>query len=262
MQPDPRYLPVCDRMPPISLEEMDAIRLMNRVDTKYVTNGDKLVAVLEDAAAAGYRICEIEGKRISGYNSLYYDTDGLQMYLAHHNGRKTRQKVRVRTYEVNGETYLEIKRKQNNGRTKKKRVRMDPDCFSRLADDAAAVQFLHTYSWFKVSELSPALTTEFNRITLVNPGRTERLTIDMQLHFTNYRNGREAGLGDAVIIELKQDGRIPSQMRNILLQHRIHPLRISKYCIGSVMTTPGLKANRFKERFHQLEKIANIIINK
>ena len=94
MQPDPRYLPVCDRMPPISLEEMDAIRLMNRVDTKYVTNGDKLVAVLEDAAAAGYRICEIEGKRISGYNSLYYDTDGLQMYLAHHNGRKTRQKAR------------------------------------------------------------------------------------------------------------------------------------------------------------------------
>ena len=33
-------------MEPITLEEMDAIKLMNRVDTKFVTSGDVLRDVL------------------------------------------------------------------------------------------------------------------------------------------------------------------------------------------------------------------------
>ena len=52
---------------PITLAEMDAIKLMNRVDTKYLTDEATLVQVLADAAAAGYRALETEGEKLSPY---------------------------------------------------------------------------------------------------------------------------------------------------------------------------------------------------
>ena len=94
---------VVGKMEAVSLEEMSAVSLMNRVDTKYLTTAAKLGLVLEDAYRAGYRICEIEGQRRLSYASVYYDTPDLQMFTAHRNGKKTRQKVRVRTYLVDGQ---------------------------------------------------------------------------------------------------------------------------------------------------------------
>ena len=37
------------------------------------------------------------------------------MYLAHHNGKKRREKIRVRTYEVSGISFLEVKNSQLPG---------------------------------------------------------------------------------------------------------------------------------------------------
>ena len=91
----------------------------------------------------------------------------------------------------------------------------------------------------------------------MNPGKTERLTIDMDLHFHNYVTGRDGNMADAVIIELKQDGRLASPMRDILSRHRVKPYRISKYIIGTVLTDPGAKDNRFKEKIRYVEKITN-----
>ena len=44
-----------DALRPITLEEMDSVKLLNRIDSKYLTNEAGLVSVLQDAAAAGYR---------------------------------------------------------------------------------------------------------------------------------------------------------------------------------------------------------------
>ena len=90
---------------------------------------------------------------------------------------------------------------------------------------------------------------------LVNPGKTERLTIDTSVHVQNIRNGRKSDLRDAVIIELKQDGRASSTMKGILLDHRVKPLRISKYCIGTTLTDSDIKHNRFKEKVRAIEKV-------
>ena len=46
------------------------------------------------------------------------------MYLAHQNGRVIREKIRVRTYVSSGLTFLEVKNKNNKGRTDKKRIRV------------------------------------------------------------------------------------------------------------------------------------------
>lgn len=41
------------------------------------------------------------------------------MYRMHHCGKKVREKIRVRTYLDTNDTFLEIKNKNNHGRTKK-----------------------------------------------------------------------------------------------------------------------------------------------
>jgi len=254
---DFRSLPVWERMEGISLDEMDSIKLMNRIDTKFVTNEATLVSILDEACKQGYRVCTIDGQQVLGYYSVYYDTPDLYCYTIHETGKKVRQKVRVRTYMISDVTYLEIKRKNNKGRTKKKRIQIPLDQRLDFSENQEAVDFLEDKSWFNAEQLSPECTTEFDRITLVNAAKTERLTIDMNLHFHNFRTGLDGDLKDAVIIELKQDGKAASQMKNILLDFRVHPYRISKYCMGIVLTEPSARTNRFKKKIRYIEKTIN-----
>ena len=233
---------------------MDSVKLLNRIDSKYLTSEAGLEAVLRDAAVAGYRALVVEGKKLSRYTSVYYDTPELRMFLDHHNRRLVRQKVRTRTYVESGQAFLEIKRKNNHGRTKKKRMEIPPGELMDFGSDKAACEYLAAKSWFTEPELSPVLDTRFKRITLVNPAMTERLTIDTCLEFTNFRNGHNASLQDTVIIELKQDGRARSQMKGILLDHRIKPIRVSKYCIAVTLTDPEVKSGRFKPKVKIIEK--------
>ena len=106
---------------PISLSEMESVKLMNRIDTKYAVPLSMLPAILE-SAKPNYYAQEIDGKRIASYDTMYYDTDTLDMYLRHHDRQLVRQKIRVRQYVDSHLTFLEIKRKNNKGRTSKKRI--------------------------------------------------------------------------------------------------------------------------------------------
>lgn len=244
-------------IPSITLEEMDGVKLLNRIDSKYLTNEATLLEVLADARAAGYRALEAEGEKVSPYNSVYFDTPELKMFLDHHNRRLVRQKVRTREYVNSGTAFLEIKRKNNHGRTKKKRIGIAEYEMMEFGGDPAACAYLEKHSWFTVGDLRPVLSTAFRRITLVNPAMTERLTIDTSLLFTNFRTGKKASLQDAVIIELKQDGHAASQMKGILLQRRVKPVRVSKYCIAVTLTDPSIKSGRFKVKVRTIEKIIN-----
>ena len=258
--PEARHISLADplaALAPISLEEMDAIKLMNRIDTKYLTDEGHLVEILRDAAQTGYRVLETAGERLSPYDSVYYDTAGLKMFCDHHNRRLKRQKVRTRHYVLSGDAFLEIKRKNNKGRTSKKRIAIPVAELYGFSGDAPACDYLSAKSWFRSDELSPSVETVFSRITLVDPDRTERLTIDTCVRFRNLRTGRDASLRDAVVIELKQDGRVESRMKRILLDHRVKPLRISKYCIAVTLTDPCARSGRFKEKVRAIEKTIN-----
>ena len=244
-------------MHPIFLEEMDSIKLMNRIDSKFCTDLDTLQALLQDADRHGYRVLEVGGVRLSPYNSMYYDTDTLGMFLDHHNRRLVRQKVRTRVYVTSGQTFLEIKRKNNKGRTKKKRMEIPAADFSDFRANAEADDFLTRISGYLPTDLKPRMETLFDRITLVNAAKTERLTIDTNLRFVNHDTGLRSGLKRAVIIELKQDGRAESEMKGILLDHRVKPIRVSKYCIGTTITNPGVKSGRFKVKLRRIEKVIN-----
>ena len=239
---------------------MDSVQLMNRIDTKYTVPGGLLASILE-AAKNDYFVQKTGGKCIAEYDTVYYDTDSLDMYVRHHDRQLVRQKVRVRQYVNSHETYLEVKRKNNKGRTSKRRMVVPG--FELTAQtighgkkhDRTVEEFIALKTRYQWSELSPHLRTKFRRITLVNKAKTERLTIDMNLIWENMVTGESRTYEDLVIIELKRDGNVPSRMTKIMLDHRLHPHKISKYCIGTALTTPGLKQNRFKAKIRHIEKL-------
>ena len=247
---------------PISLAQMESVKLMNRIDTKYAVPMAVLPAILE-AARADYYVQEIDGKRIATYDTMYYDTDTLDMYVRHHDRQLVRQKIRVRQYVDSDLTFLEIKRKNNKGRTKKKRISVpgfdiSADTFGEGKRTMWSVgDFIAAKSRYEWAEISPHLWTKFHRITLVNKAKTERLTIDMDLVWDNVISGEKKTFPELVIIELKRDGNVPSKMTHIMLDLRQHPLKISKYCIGTALTTPDIKKNRFKAKIRKIEKMLN-----
>ncbi len=243
------------RFAAITLERMDSIRLMNRIDTKFVTDTLTLEDILSDALQAGYLVFETAGGRVQSYDSIYFDTPDLKMYTDHRRGKTVRQKVRTRDYCGSGLCFLEVKRKNNRSRTRKKRTRVPPADFRDFREDSAARLWLSSHSDYGCEELAPSVETSFERITLVNKGLTERLTIDTSVSFRNLRTEATADLGSAVIIELKQDGRAHSEMKEILLKRRVKPFRISKYCMGVVLTDSGVIAGRFKQKIRDIDKV-------
>lgn len=247
--------PALVTMRAISLEEMSSVSLMNRTDTKFLTKADTLALILRDAGDAGYRVCCINGERLMSYRSVYYDTPDLCMFTAHRNRKLVRQKVRVRRYVVSDDTFLEIKRKNNHRRTKKKRLAIPSGCIGDFSKASGASEFLESRTVWKAADLSPETSTDFERITLVDGGMTERVTIDINLEFENFRSGKTADLGPLVIIELKQDGTRHSVFRDILLKHRVFPYRVSKYCVAVTLTDPQARYGRFKEKIRHIEKM-------
>ena len=241
-------------MCPIGLDEMKGIKLMNRIDTKYLTTETELVRILE-AAREDYRVQEILGQRISSYDTIYFDTADFDMYLAHHNRRSSRQKIRTRSYVDSGDTFLEIKNKNNRGRTKKVRIPISGNDLLNFTENLSARDFISNKSNYPLEKLEPRVRTRFERITLVNNEKTERLTIDMGLRFENLHTGEGMSLPGVVIIELKQDGAGASPMKDILLDERVKPRRMSKYCIGTVLTVPDIRKNRFKENLNYINKL-------
>lgn len=244
----------------ITLDEMRSIRLMNRIDTKFVTTVPMLRQLLL-LAKDDYFVQESQGKRISPYYTLYFDTPDCKMYNRHEAGHLSRQKVRVRSYVNAGLNFLEVKTKNNHGRTKKKRIEalnFDPENHSIFnVQSSLFSDFLQTYLKYPQQSLVRQVENRFDRITLVNKAKTERLTIDTNLRFHNISTNNYRFMEELVVIELKRDGLQPSPILPLLTKLRIHPHGFSKYCIGSALTNADLRRNRIKPRLHSVEKILN-----
>ena len=236
---------------PITLEQMSSVKLMNRTDTKFVTNTAKLYQLL-DLAKQDYYIQEIDGERNLEYDTTYFDTVSFDMYNQHQWGHTNRQKIRFRTYCISGLQFMEVKTKNNHGRTKKKRIEVDD---MNLMDKEKRL-FLNKYLRYEVNTLRPALNNHFRRITLVNKAKTERLTIDTALRFHNLQSDRCLDMGELVVIELKRDGLVYSPILEMLRQLRIQPHGFSKYCMGEALTGQRrLAVNRFKRKLIEVGKL-------
>ncbi|QFQ13265.1 polyphosphate polymerase domain-containing protein [Pseudoprevotella muciniphila] len=249
-------LSLLSEMKTISLEEMSAVKLMKRNDTKYVTNVPTLMRLLQ-LTQSKYYVQEINDSRIANYNTLYWDfCDDHHYYLIHAQKRKPRTKVRTRRYVDSGIAFLEIKRKDNHGKTRKKRVKV-PMQDTIMQDSLVGEPFLEEQLGLKFSDLIPAMSNFFSRITLVNYEKTERVTIDFNLRFDNHETGKKQRLDNLVIIELKRDGRTHSPLLAMLRELRIKPSGFSKYVIGSAITNSSLRQNLLRKRLRTVAKRIN-----
>lgn len=238
-------------MEPISLEEMSGVKLMNRVDSKFLTTMPVLYRLLE-AASGDFFVQDINGVRLAPYSTRYFDTRDVRMYYDHQRGKKSRRKVRIREYVNTGVLpFLEIKDKNNKGRTKKKRVSMDSGEYHTDYAD-----FISKYSEFSAHELLPKIENRFNRITLVNKEKTERITIDTSLEFHNFVTDRDLSMPGLVIIEWKRDGMSSkSRLKPLLRQLKIRESGFSKYIIGMALTDSRLPRNNINKRLRFIDKL-------
>lgn len=255
-----RLAPILQRMIPISLEEMHTVKLMNRIDSKYLLNKEQLELLMQHAEPH-FLVQTIDKQQLAPYKTLYFDTDDIAMYTMHHNRKLNRQKLRTRCYRSSQTTFCEIKNKLNTGRTKKLRVPIRPDQYDRIFEDPAVVGFIRQHLSFDIASLLPHLENEFTRITLVNKEKTERVTIDGDIHFVNHHTGLNADISELVIIEVKQDGHQASPFKKLLQELNIKPKRVSKYCLGTLLTNPQAKHNRFKAKIRYINKLISNTIN-
>ena len=236
---------------PITLEEMSGIRLMNRIDTKFLVNVRNLPTLLE-MAKQDYYVQQIGDLRKAFYRTLYYDTPEATMYVVHQDGKLNRQKIRVREYVESNLMFLEVKKKNNKGRTSKKRITITDE---NVLHNEEAIAFLDEKSKFKMNEIDFRLRNSFFRITLVNKEKSERLTSDFNINFENCVTGVKNTIPKLCIVEVKQDGNAHSHFKDYLASLRIKKRSISKYCLGMVLTDPSLKYNRFKEKIRYINKL-------
>jgi hypothetical protein len=234
---------------PISLEKMDEVKLLNRMDTKFVFNAEKLSCILAQLYSS-YYILEISQVRLQRYETLYFDTPEYGLYLDHHNKRLNRFKVRSRKYVDSGLSYFEIKFKTNKGRTIKHRNRQQGPLEEITGKQE---RLLTSYTKLTPEMLAPVLRVNFSRITLVNHGMSERVTIDTGLTFKN--GSFERFYPGVVIAEVKQERSGFSFISKILRNEHVPGTKISKYCLGIISLNSHIKQNNFKQKLHHLNKL-------
>ena len=235
----------------ISLEEMNGVSLLKRVDTKFLTSGSELSKLLP-LLYSDYRILEIDGNRLMNYSTLYFDTKDFRCYMEHHNGKAKRHKIRIRRYVESDICFLEVKEKQNSGMTNKVRCSID-DFESNLSPKSKKfIEKATKKEW----ELEPALHNYFKRFTLVNTQRSERVTIDTGIEYKTNSTAKQ--FKNVVVIEVKQEKQnTRTPIYSTLKSNRIRTVSFSKYCMGIANIFEGVKSNKFKELNLKINQLNN-----
>ena len=237
----------------ISLEETAEAALQSRVDYKYMLNESMLNKILQGIAGE-YDVMQINGKSILAYDTLYYDYPNFRLYQEHHNGKLNRYKVRCREYVDTKNVFVEVKFKNNKGKTIKTRISTGE---MEYALSAESKEYIEENYPLNAAKLEPKLSTKYDRITLVAKSRKERVTIDINLEFDNFE--KKHSLKNVAIIEVKKEkDATKSPMALALKKNKIYPSGISKYCMGVLKTYEGMKYNNFKRKQRQLEKLGAI----
>lgn len=241
---------VIKRFKPINLQALNQVKLMKRTDRKFLVPRS-LVSDIFKAISNDYYVLEINSERLHGYQTVYYDTSDNQMYKCHHNGKLNRYKVRKRIYIETRLSFLEIKFKNNKGKTIKERIASDNQLYSLSKEE---LEYLNARIPFDANLLIPKISNRFYRMTLANKTFNERCTIDFDVNFSS--NGQFHAFKDIVIIEVKQDGnKTHSPLIETLKKSHISASGFSKYCMGRAVTDDTLKQNAFKVKLRQVNKL-------
>lgn len=237
-------------LPPIGLADLGSAALLDRVDAKFIVPRALLGEFLSRCAQS-YHALELNGHRQGRYQTTYFDSPDLSMYRAHLTGRAVRRKLRARSYLDTAATFLEIKARDNRGRTRKSRVAVHGnhgnaiDSLTELPEELTN-GLVH-------SALVPVLNTNFTRVALVDTARSERMTIDTGITFESDTVCRV--FPSMSCIEIKQAHRGYSPALAALSALGQRPAQFSKYCVAVACLVPGIPTHRFKPALKQLHRI-------
>lgn len=246
----PELFALVQYMDRIDLKGMDAVALMDRIDTKYCLPTERLIEAIE-VVKDQYRILCVNGQCVSEYATLYFDTPDLQLFNQHVRGCSNRYKVRSREYMSSRQSFLEVKHKTPRERTIKQRITTQ-QFTTRLTGSVS--NWLDEVYPFDNSRLIPALWNSFYRLTLVSKACCERVTIDVELGFRH--GSRLKTLPGLAVVEIKTDhDNQGSILQQQLRSMRQHPQGFSKYCMGVALLYNEVKKNSLKPGLLSIQKI-------
>ncbi len=232
--------------PHVTLDELNEnAEMLTRIDRKYVLDRDGAEAFVR-ALDPRIRVLEIDGRRQSAYETVYFDTPDLLSYRMSAQSRRVRIKVRTRTYVESRTSFLEVKTRGGNDVTVKDRIGYQwirrgalseegrafaSDAFDMLGQRAERADDLHV-----------AITTRYRRATLLAPD-DGRITIDTDLSWM-LPDGRSLDLPGLVIVETKSRS-AATDVDRLLWRARCRPQPVSKFATGLAALRPELPHNRW-----------------
>jgi len=172
--------------------------------------------------------------------SLYYDTDGFDVF--HRRGSFGRSKYRVRRYDASHRVFLERKLR-NESIVTKRRTRVDIDELARLRNTEP--DGVWAGSWFHGRMLArgmkPACQISYSRTALVSQTDAGliRLTLDEDLRAWRVCQpeyvpvaGGTGLLSDRAILEMKFRIAMPALFTQMLEEFQLQRQRVSKYQVA------------------------------
>jgi hypothetical protein len=244
--------PILAKFTPVSLHDIEEVKLMRRIDRKYWFHLSKLTEILSQTLS-DYYILEIEGQRLMDYQTTYFDTIDGEMYIKHHNGNRNRHKVRKRKYISTDSSFLEIKFKTNKKVTHKNRIGIEFEENEFLTEE---LEFIENKTPYFGDKLHPVLHNKFKRITLISKKKLDRCTIDIAPSF--WDEDKSIKIDNMGIFELKRGMNIKaSPIVKILRNLNIRQKGMSKYCTGRALLDESLKQNSFKPRLRFIKEKIN-----
>lgn len=233
------------------------IRSFNRFELKYLVTLKKAENFKRDLRAYLKPDENGNGRGIYTLSSLYFDSPDYRCYWEKVDGIRYRRKLRIRHYEAgapvseNTLVFAEIKQRVDRV-TQKRRVQLpyrealalchDREIPEHDSRDDAVIEEIAALVW--QYNLHPASLIQYRREAWVGTDYDIglRVTFDTEMRYCASPM-RDAAMGiDAattpnplfppewVIVEIKVNERIPYWLTELVAQHNLNLVRVSKYC--------------------------------
>jgi hypothetical protein len=228
------------------------IRKFNRFELKYLLTLQQ--AEQFKSALRAYLIPDEYGTEDGRYalTSLYYDSPDLRCYWEKEYGLRFRRKLRIRRYETDetlteaSPVYVEIKQRVDRV-TQKRRAILPYGYALRLCndrqipdyapEDQALIEEVYVFLW--QYNLRPVSIVRYDRQALIG-GEYDlglRVTFDTSLSFQSHRlhlHEEPSALPmlspNLVVMEIKVNERMPTWLTEMIANHNLQMVRVSKYC--------------------------------
>lgn len=248
---------------PISLQQLNAsVSFLERIDTKYLVHVKDLAKIVKELER-DYYVLNIKDIRLFNYDNVYMDSKALDFYYAHERGDDIRVKVRTRNYVDSNLCFFEYKHKEGN-LIRKFRYQEDTSLFGKI--DTEAQHFFQSIygSLMEGSsklDIGPMMKTTYKRFTLCSKYGDERITIDLDLTFSdpNNPNSKTVELPHLAIIESKASS-VSARSAKIMKKFKVKQSGwCSKYCLGLIYFDMVTSQKKFKDTIKFIEKTGGSI---